>query len=52
MNTMTTKVFALPDDAEKRMAFLNGLKALAAECGVEETGGSLYDELTYIEKLE
>lgn len=52
MNKMTTKVFALPDDVEKRMAFLNGVKALAEEYGVEETAGSLFDELTYVEKIE
>lgn len=52
MNKMITKVFALPDDAEKRAAFLNGMKELAEKHGVVETGGSLFDELTYTEKLE
>lgn len=52
MNKMTTKVFAPPADVEKRMAFLNGVKALAEQYGVEETGGSLFDELSYVEKIE
>ncbi|WGK63545.1 hypothetical protein QAO71_17400 (plasmid) [Halopseudomonas sp. SMJS2] len=52
MNKMTTKVFALPADAENRMAFLNGVKALAEKHGVDEIGGSLFDELSYVEMIE
>lgn len=50
--TMITKVFKLPADSEKRLAFLEGVKALAEQCGVEETAGSSCDEMTYVERLE
>lgn len=47
-----TKVIGLPDNLEDRKAITEGIKALIEAHGGEDLGGSVNNELTYIERLE
>lgn len=47
-----TKVIGLPDKLEDRKAITEGIKALIEAHGGEDLGGSVNNELTYIERLE
>ncbi|MNJ53192.1 hypothetical protein D3C77_485720 [compost metagenome] len=52
MTRMITKIFGLPENTDQRKKFSDGVEALAAECGVTNLGGSMHNELNYVEKLE
>lgn len=47
-----TKVIGLPDNLEDRKAITEGIKSLIEAHGGEDLGGSVNNELTYIEQLE
>lgn len=47
-----TKVIGLPENLEDRKAITEGIKALIEAHGGEDLGGSVNNELTYIERLE
>lgn len=49
---MATQVWAFPADPEASKRFNEGVRALAQEYGVELVGGSTFNELSWIEKLE
>lgn len=52
MQHFITHVYELPEDQDARRKFLNEVDALMKQHGVELTGSSQYDELTYIDQLE
>ena len=49
---VVTKLFRLPANEEDRTKFILGVAALAEECGAESLGGSVHNELDYVELLE
>tara|TARA_R110002124_G_scaffold128157_20_gene288750 strand:+ start:8246 stop:8488 length:243 start_codon:yes stop_codon:yes gene_type:complete len=47
-----TQVYLLPDTAEERSGFADGLVSLAKQFNVQITAGSVHDEISYVEILE
>ncbi len=52
MKRVSTQVFELPTDDVSRRKFLDGVKALAAECGANWLAGSVHNEIAYADLLE
>lgn len=52
MQHFITQVYELPEDQDARRKFLDGVDALMKENGVDLTGSSQFDELSYVDQLE
>lgn len=51
MNKFTTYVLQLPEDPDKRKALIEGIRKLVSVNGGEIASSSVYDEITYADKL-